>query len=127
MKIAVACDEQGGMSQHFGRSAAFRIFSIEEGKVVAVEDRPNDFTAHARGECEGEHHHDQPHSHASIVGALSGCDRVLCRGMGWRAANDLAAGGITPVVVRDDVTPERAVELYLAGALPEGTEFCACH
>jgi len=125
MKIAVACDEQGRMSQHFGRSAMFRVFSVEAGAVVGVQDRPNGFTAHARGECDGNH--DQPHSHATIVDALHDCECVLCRGMGWRAAEDLTAAGVKCVVVQEDVTPEGAVELFLAGTLPKGSDFCACH
>ena len=97
-------------------------------KIASREVRDNTYTAHARGECkEGEHHHDQPHSHADIVAALHDCQVVLCGGMGWRAAEELQANGIRPVAVDAATAPEQAVQDFLDGELKATTGFCRCH
>lgn len=128
MKIAVASPDGVSISQHFGRSRSFIVFDVAEGKVTARELRDNTYTAHAKGECnEGEHHHDQPHSHADIIAALQDCQVVLCGGMGWRAAEDLQAKGIRPVVVDPVLAPDQAAQAFLDGKLQPGSGFCRCH
>jgi len=72
-------------------------------------------------------HHGHDHSHADVVEALAGCDALLCRGMGWRAAEALKAGGVRPVVFTDEMSPEEAVTAYLAGSRDFGGTFCRCH
>jgi len=91
MKIAIASLDGTTISPHFGRSQCFIIFDVQDEKVTGKEVRQNTFTAHAQGNCQGEHEHDHQHSHSAIVEALRDCDAVLCYGMGWRAAQDLAA------------------------------------
>lgn len=129
MKIAVAAQDANTVSQHFGRSACFIVFDVKEGKVAGKEVRDNTYTAHAKGECDGkhDHHHDQPHSHANIVNALHDCEVVLCRGMGFRAAEDLKAHGIRPFIIAEDGTPDAIVASLLAGTLKGSSTFCHCH
>lgn len=128
MKIAVASADGESISQHFGRSRCFLVFDVAEGKVTGHEKRDNTYTAHARGECDDHaHHHDQPHSHADIIAALHDCQVVLCGGMGWRAAEELAAHGVQPMMVRPDLTPQQAVQDLLDGKLRPGAAFCRCH
>ena len=127
MKIAVASMDGVSMSPHFGRSTCFIVFDVAEGKVIGRKTRSNAYTAFAKGECTGEHQHDQAHSHADVVGALSDCKAVLCRGMGRRAAEDLLAKGIQPVVVEAESPPEDAVTAYLSGELRGAGTFCRCH
>ena len=129
MKIAVASPDGVSVSPHFGRSRCFIVFDVVEGRLAGREVRDNTYTAHARGECaEGEHHHDQPHSHASIVAALADCQAVLCGGMGWRAAEELKANGIRAVVLGDaGLTPEQAVQALLSGTLGQTGSFCHGH
>ena len=126
MKIAVASSDGTHISPHFGRSSHFLVFDVEDGKISGKEVRSNTFTAHARGECAGGHHHDHgAHSHASIVGALSDCHAVLCYGMGWRAAEALAHEGIQSFVLGEECTPEKAVTLFLDGKLASASQgFC---
>ena len=59
--------------------------------------------------------------------ALQDCQALLCRGMGGRAATELQANGIRPVVFVDDLSPEEAVAGLLAGTLKAASTFCRCH
>jgi len=132
MRIAVASSNGTDISAHFGRSACFLIFEIEGGKPVLRERRDNSFSPHARGECAGEqhsHHHGQVHGdgHRPLVSALEDCQTVICHGMGWRAAEDLKSGGITPVVLAAEMRPEEAVSAFLKGDLPASAGYCRCH
>ena len=126
MKIAVASDDGSTIARHFGRSACFIIFEIEDGKAKGREVRTNTFTAHARGECTGDHLA-HAHGHATILEALHDCQAVLCHGMGWRAAEDLKARGIQPLILPGELLPEQALEAYLRGDLQGGKGFCQCH
>lgn len=128
MKVAVASTDGVSISHHFGRSQCFIVFDVDGEDVGNRSVRPNTYTAHAKGECDGENgHHDQPHSHASIVAALQDCQAVLCYGMGWRAAEDLNKHGIKPFVIDGEVTPTEAVQRFVAGKLKPASGFCKCH
>jgi predicted Fe-Mo cluster-binding NifX family protein len=129
MRIAVASTDGTTLSPHFGRSQCFIVYEVADGKVVGREVRDNHYTAHAAGECrEGDSHaHDKPHSHEAVVSALRDCAVVLCGGMGWRAAEELKAHGIQPLIVNAEGTPDQTVEAFLAGRLRPGTTFCRCH
>ena len=127
MKIAVASSDGVSISSHFGRSRCFIVFEASEGEITGREVRDNTFTAHANGQCIGDHTHDQPHSHADIVNALGDCRLVLCYGMGRLAAEELKAGGIEPYIIECESSPEQAVQAHLDGKLKRGGEFCRCH
>ena len=127
MRIAVASSDGVSISVHFGRSRCFIVFQTSEGKITGREVRDNTFTAHANGQCTGDHSHDQPHSHADIVNALSDCQLVLCYGMGRLAAEELKAGGIEANIIEGKSSPEQAVQAFLDGKLKPGRAFCRCH
>ena len=128
MKVAVASVDGVSISHHFGRSQCFIIFDVDGEKIGDPIVRFNTYTAHAKGECDGElAHHDQPHSHASIVAALQDCSVVLCYGMGWRAAEDLLRNEIRPLVIDGVVSPIEAVQQFVAGSLKPASGFCRCH
>ena len=128
MRIAVASEDGISTSQHFGRSRCFIVLDVVNGKIGSREVRDNTYTAHAKGQCaEAEHHHDQPHSHADVVAALNDCQVLLCGGMGWRAAEELQANGIRPVVTDVAATVEQAVQDFLDGTLKATKGFCRCH
>jgi len=121
-RVAVASDDGRNVATHFGRCRYFVVYDVEDSRVVNREARENRFTQHARGGCGGSD--EQPHSHAGIVEALSGCDAVLCRGMGWRAAEELGRNGITPTVLSRETDADGAVADYIAGATSELSDFC---
>jgi predicted Fe-Mo cluster-binding NifX family protein len=139
--VAVATADGGAISQHFGRSAGFAVFDIADNKATEIERRPNTHSHHhqielgqhghgegghhGQGECGGHGHEHGSHSHASILDALQGCSTVICRGMGQRAIVDLAANGITPLIITGDVTAQQAADLYAQGKLG-GTNQSSC-
>jgi predicted Fe-Mo cluster-binding NifX family protein len=130
MKIAVAALDGRTVSPHFGRSACFIVFEEKEGRIVGQEVRDNTYTPHAKGECSGEHaagslH--ESHGHAGILAALHDCDAGICRGMGWRAAEDLGGRGIKALVTAMEGAPEDLVKAFLSGSLATGEGYCRCH
>jgi len=128
MKIAIASEDGVSLSNHFGRCRSFLVYEVDGGKVAGPEVRTNGFTAFAKGECDGQEGHSHaPHSHADMVAALQDCQVVLCGGMGWRAAEELQARGIKPLVVKFPGPPAEAVAAYLAGSLNAAVPFCRCH
>jgi len=129
VKLAVASTNGTDVSAHFGRSRCFVVFTVEGGRITDQEVRDNTYTAHAQGQCQdgAEQHHDQPHSHADIIGALRDCQVVLCGGMGWRAAQELQAAGIRPVAVPQAGPAMEVVEAFLRGRIETQVPFCRCH
>jgi predicted Fe-Mo cluster-binding NifX family protein len=128
MKVAVASDNAVGIAEHFGRSRCFIIFELQDGVIKGTETRANRHTAFARGECPGDEHepHAHNHDHAGVVGLLRDCEAILCRGMGWRAAEELKAKGIRPLMVAAPLSAEQAVLAYASGTLEVSGESCGC-
>lgn len=134
MKIAIASSDGMNISEHFGQSICFIVFETEEGNIVKKEIRQNKFTPHALGQCGSEtnqrdhdhqqHHH---HNHKGVVAALKDCDTVICRGMGLRASADLLKAGIDPYIIEKPLTPEEAINAFLAGNLQPAKRYCKCH
>jgi len=132
MKVAVASEDGKTISRHFGRSACFLVFEIQNGVIQNRQSVPNQFTAFAQGQCQGEEsgqgHHHQERGHSHLVEALKDCQAILCYGMGARAANDLAENGITPFIIESECSPEEAVKMYLQGKLKSNQNaFCSHH
>ena len=128
-KIAVPSDDGTFIAAHFGRSASFLVFEVEDGKIVGNEVRTNVQGGAQHVECQGAgaDGHAHGHNHATMGEALQDCEAILCLGMGWRAAEALKAFGIDPLMVQTELPAVEAVEAYLAGSLPTGTGFCRCH
>ncbi len=130
MKIAVATMDGLSISAHLGRSKSFLVYEVGEDCIGEPVVLANHFTAHAKGECGGEHgYHAQgePHSHAGILAALEGCSVVIARGMGRRVVDDLKQHGITPIMIDQNLSPEEAVRRRLAGGLEPAIGFCKSH
>jgi len=127
MRIAVPTDDGLSISGHFGRSAGFLVFETENARIASSELRKNQgMHTHDERNCGGDHAA-APHNHASIVLSLTGCDVVICAGMGSRAADTLKQAGIREVVFSHPGPAAEAVEAYLKGELsPSGQQFCRC-
>ncbi len=117
------------MSRHFGRSAAFLVFDVQQSSIAGREKRSNaglcshepDHDAHGQGCGSGVH------SHRGVVEALADCEVVICSGIGDGAGNALATRGIK-IVLADPGPAENAVAAYLAGTLVEASaSSCSCH
>ena len=128
MRIAVPTNDGSSVSDHFGRSAAFLVFEVDGGKIISREMRSNTAQhSHSEGSCGDAHGRHEPHSHDAILSTLAGCDVVLCGGMGWRAAEALKSGGITPMMLAGPGSAEKAVSAYLSGdARPAAEGYCRC-
>ena len=128
MKVAVPTNDVTSISEHFGRSSAFLVFDVEDGKISARSLRPNSGChTHDNHSCHSDSQPAQAHSHPGIVAVIADCELVLCGGMGQRAADALAVHGISPVFIRGTGPAEGIVEAYFAGTLkPEVTSGCHC-
>jgi predicted Fe-Mo cluster-binding NifX family protein len=111
------------ISQHLGRAPYAVVFTIEEDKVVAREERHkpghHTFAAHSPELSPGEKHGFDAGAevrHEEIVQAISDCQVVIAGGMGWGVYESLKARNIEPIAT-DVKEIGKAVELYLKGRL----------
>ncbi len=100
MKIAVTY-ENGNIFQHFGKSEAFKIYTVEDGKIVDREVIGTD----GKG-------------HGALAGLLGGreIEALICGGIGQGAQNALAEAGIR-LYGGVSGSCDDAVEALLAGKL----------
>lgn len=100
MKIAVTYDN-GTVFQHFGRTENFKVYEVEDGKIMSAEVRS----------CGGT-------GHEALADLLKewGVSTVLCGGLGGGAKAALSAAGIE-VVSGTKGDCDEAAEAYLAGEL----------
>ncbi len=128
MRIAVPTNDGVSISRHFGRSAEFLFFDVEDKAITARATRSNagqhsSDAGHAHRQCceHGEH------SHAGVLSTLADCETVICSGIGDGAARALQARGVKIILVQPGLA-EEAVSAWLAGALAEKSESsCDCH
>ncbi|MFN7992428.1 MAG: NifB/NifX family molybdenum-iron cluster-binding protein [Bryobacteraceae bacterium] len=127
MKIAVPTDDGTSIAGHFGRCASFLIFDADGEQIRSKEMRADAaHHVHDRGGSQSSDAH-EVHNHDGILMRLSGCDVVLCGGMGWRAAEALKSAGIAIVLAGETASAEAAVRSYLRGEFaPSLKGFCSC-
>jgi predicted Fe-Mo cluster-binding NifX family protein len=100
MRIAVTYDN-GEIFQHFGHTEQFKVYDIEEGKIISSEVVSTNGSGHG--------------ALAGVLGALN-ADVLICGGIGGGAQMALAQAGIRLFGgVSGDA--DKAVEAYLAGTL----------
>ena len=100
MKIAVTYDN-GNIFQHFGRTESFKVYEVEDNKVVSSEVIGSNGVGHG-----------------ALAGLLSeqSVDVLICGGIGGGAQQALAEAGVELVAgAEGDV--DQAVEAYLRGEL----------
>ena len=110
MKIAVTY-EDGNVFQHFGRTENFKIYEVEDGKVVSAEVMSSDGVGHE-----------------ALAWLLkdSGIDALICGGMGQGAQDALAEAGIE-VCAGASGDADAAVEAFLKGELVNTGVNCDHH
>ncbi|MCQ2770803.1 MAG: FKBP-type peptidyl-prolyl cis-trans isomerase [Clostridia bacterium] len=110
MKIAVTYDN-GNVFQHFGKTSKFKLYDVEDGKVVA--------TTIVNSQGAG---------HSALAGLLNSyeIDVLLCGGMGDGAQNALSELGIE-VVSGIDGDTDAAVQEYINGNLISAGVNCDHH
>jgi len=124
VKIAAISDDGVNISQHFGRAPLYVVITVEENKVVGKETRPkaghHTFAATEHPTAPGERHGYDAGSqakHRSMAETVADCQVLLAGGMGWGAYESMKSYKIEPVVT-DVANIDEAVQLYVAGRLP---------
>ena len=110
MKIA-ATYENGNIFQHFGRTEFFKVYDVEDGKIVASRVIGSDGIGHG-----------------ALAGLLAGDDIqvLICGGLGGGALNALRNAGIE-VCAGASGNADEAVEAYLRGDLVDTGANCDHH
>lgn len=110
MKIAVTYDN-GEIFQHFGKTEAFKIYDIEDNKVISSEVIDSNGTGHG-----------------ALAGLLAeqGVNVLICGGIGGGAQTALKEAGIELCAGAQGNT-DRAVESYLKGELENSGANCDHH
>ena len=128
MRIAIASDDSVQVAAHTGRCRGFAIYETDGTHATPMEYRDNNYTAHAKGLCPGEHDHavQEHHSHVPLIDAIADCCALISRGMGPRLVADLAAEGIMAYVCSVDSVDE-ASHQFAEGRLQRvsGTGCCS--
>ena len=102
MKVAVTY-ENGEVFQHFGRTPAFKVYAISDGKVISSEVIDTNGTGHG-----------------ALAGFLEniGAEVMICGGIGEGAIAAMSEAGIK-VYAGASGSADDAVNAYVAGTLPE--------
>ena len=110
MKIAVTYDN-GNIFQHFGRTESFKVYEVEDGKIVSSEVIGSDGIGHG-----------------ALAGLLAGnaIQGLICGGLGGGALNALRNAGIE-VCAGASGSADEAVEAYLRGDLVDSGANCDHH
>ena len=110
MKIAVT-HENGNVFGHFGHTAEFKIYEVQDGKIVGAQVMPTGGSGHG-----------------ALAGFLQaqGVDALICGGIGGGAQAALAEAGVELCSgAEGDV--DAAVEAYLNGTLTSAGATCDHH
>ena len=110
MKIAVAYDN-GNIFQHFGRTEFFKVYQVEDRKVISSEVIGSNGTGHG-----------------ALAGLLAGqsVDVLICGGIGGGAQEALAQAGVE-LCAGASGSADQAVERYLKGELISSGANCDHH
>ena len=110
MKIAVTYDK-GEIFQHFGKTESFKVYEVEDNKVISSEVIGSNGTGHG-----------------ALAGLLAeqGVDVLICGGIGGGAQTALTEAGIELCAGAQGNT-DQAVESYLKGELVSSGVNCDHH
>ena len=120
-------DDQIGMLETFTdilEDRGFGVVTAEDGKIINKEMRNKSghhtFATHHTEMAPGERHGYDAGAqtrHASMAETIADCQILIAGGMGWGAYESMKSYNIETVVT-DVGNIDEAVELYLAGKLP---------
>lgn len=110
MRIAVTY-ENGHIFQHFGRTEQFKVYDVQEGRIIASEIIGSNGIGHG-----------------ALAGLLAdkAVEVLICGGLGGGALNALTNAGIT-VVAGAEGDADQAIESYLDGELVSSGANCDHH
>lgn len=110
MRIAVTYEE-GGIFQHFGHTAQFKLYDVEDGRVVRAQVVDTNGSGHG--------------ALATFLTAFQ-VDKLICGGIGGGAINALTNAGIE-LYPGIDGSADMAVMQLIAGILPKRTDVRCSH
>ncbi len=143
MKVAIVTTDGKTVSQHFGRSPYFKIFTIENAQIVdeqmrergtghVAQTRENEAHAFAHhghhGQCSEGHgrgkHEQKAHGygpdadskHTAMAAEIADCDILVAGGMGRGAYESFSRAGLK-VILTDAINIEDVVKGLLDGSL----------
>ena len=111
-KIAIITENGTRISSHFGRAPLVKIYTVENGQVLAEEERQ-------KAHFTGDHHHDANHHHhgkgAQMFQTFTDCQVLICGGMGQPALDKAQNAGLEVYLSGGEI--ETALQQYLRGEL----------
>lgn len=113
VKIAAVTENHQKLSSHFGRAPYYEVFTVENGSIVAQEERTKPY--HGR---HAEHDHDShghDHGHADMFAPIQDCQVLLCGGMGGPAYQKALSAGLEVVLTGGEI--RSALQAYLNGEI----------
>jgi len=119
IKVAAVSDDGQTISQHFGRAKYYTVLTIEDGKIIAREQREkmghNQFAgeSHEEDKSDPRGHGFAPAEqdrHFRMAEAIRDCQILLVRGMGSGAYYSMEQVGIRPIVTDIAGIDEAALE-----------------
>jgi len=109
-KIAAVTEDGVHLSSHFGMAPFYRVFTVEDGRLVAEEQRPK-----PHHNQHPDHHHPGQHHHDDMFAPIKDCQVLLCGGMGSPAYLKALEAGLEVVLTSGDIST--VVQAYLEGRL----------
>lgn len=127
MKIAVVTLDGENISQHFGRSPYYKIFTIKNDKIVSTEMRqrgtghfaPNRNTEETHSlDANGRHGYgaEADSKHATMADEINDCAVLIAGGMGEGAYKSFKRAGLN-VFLTDHIKINTAVDELIKGTL----------
>jgi len=134
-KIAVVTEDGEKISSHFGMAPIYRVFTVEDGHVIAEEQREKPHHErhpdHHRGKQDHQgknaanldfhevqdinlhdhDHHGHDRGHQVMYAPISDCQVLICGGMGTPAHEGALAAGLEVVLVGGKLRP--VIDAYL--------------
>jgi predicted Fe-Mo cluster-binding NifX family protein len=118
IKIAAVTDDGQTISQHFGRAQYYAVLTIENGKIIAREQREKMGHAHFAGEDHAGEQDPRGHGfspaeqdrHFRMAEGIKDCQILLARGMGAGAYYSMEQVGIKPIITEIKSIDEAALE-----------------
>jgi len=130
MKIAIVTNDGETISQHFGRSRYYKIFTAEQNEIVADELRERGTGHFAPGANQPPHEDHTVHDpmgrhgygtdadrkHFSMAQEIADCQVLIAGGMGSGAYESFKRAGLEVILTDHQVITE-SVNSYLKGTL----------
>ena len=131
MKVAIVTNEGDFVSQHFGRSRYYKIYTIENNAIQGTEMRERGTGHFAQQQPSSHTHHDSTqddpqgrhgygeearNKHAAMAREIADCQVLIAGGMGSGAYEQFKAAGLD-VILTDYASIEEAVTALMEGKI----------